>query len=214
MDIEVWSDIVCPWCYVGQRRLRSVLVQEERRDVTLVGRSFELDPRAPTAAGPTLPEILAAKYGMTAAEAVAANAYVTAIAATEGLDYRLDRARPGNTFDAHRLLQLASRQGRREPVEERFMRAYFTEGEPIGDPATVRRLAIEAGLAENDVARVLDGSEFSEEVRHDEQRARALGARGVPFFLFPDGEAISGAQPPDLFRAGLRRNPPTSPSRP
>lgn len=208
MEIEVWSDVVCPWCYIGQRRLQQVLEEDGRTDVVVVGRSFELDPRAERDPGRTLEEMLAAKYGMTAGEARTANQQVTRIAASVGLEYHLDRARPGNTFDAHRLLHLAATWGCRPAVEERFMHAYFTEGEPIGDPGTLRRLAVAAGLAAPEVDRVLGGSEFSEEVRRDEERARALGARGVPFFVFPGGFAVSGAQPAEVFRHALRASTP------
>ncbi len=213
MEVEVWSDIVCPWCYIGEHRLRSVIASEGRDDVVVVGRSFELDPTAAPSTGRTLPELLASKYGLTLEEARAANSHVTAVAASEGLEYRLERARPGNTFPAHRILQLAAQKGRREVVAERFFRAYFTEGEAVGELGTVRRLALEGGLAAGDVDRVLGSEEFAEEVRREERRARELGARGVPFFRFPDGLAISGAQPAEVFRAALRRFPPSAPPR-
>jgi predicted DsbA family dithiol-disulfide isomerase len=207
MDVEVWSDIVCPWCYIGQRRLRSVLEREGRGDVIVVGRSFELNPVGPRTTDRTLPELLAERYGLSESDARMANARVTEAAAHEGLEYHLDRARPGNTFDAHRLLQLATRLGRREPVEERFMRAYFTEGEPIADTGTLRRLAVGAGLASAEVDRVLAGTEFADDVRREEDRARQLGARGVPFFRFENGTQISGAQPAGVFVEALRRLP-------
>jgi predicted DsbA family dithiol-disulfide isomerase len=207
MDVEVWSDIVCPWCYIGQRRLRSVLEREGRTDVIVVGRSFELNPAGPRTTDRTLPALLAERYGLSESDARMANARVTEAAAQEGLEYHLDRARPGNTFDAHRLLQLATRRGLRESVEERFMRAYFTEGEAIADTGTLRRLAVDAGLAAAEVDRVLAGTEFSEDVRREEDRARQLGARGVPFFRFANGVQISGAQPAGVFAEALRRLP-------
>lgn len=204
MKVEVWADVVCPWCYIGRRRFEKALAQFGGKDpVEVVYRSFELDPGAPSESDMSLDEMLAAKYGLSLADARAANERVTKTAAAEGLEFRLDKARPSNTLDAHRLLQLASVRRTRPAVEERFLRAYFSEGEALSDPETLFRLAAEAGLKEGDVRRVLAGRAFTRQVRADESEAAALGAEGVPFFLFDRTRTVSGAQATDFFRTVL-----------
>jgi predicted DsbA family dithiol-disulfide isomerase len=201
MKVEVWADVVCPWCYIGRKRFdRALAGFPGRESVEVVYRSFELDPGAPTETDRTLDEILAAKYGLSPAEAHAANERVTKAAATEGLEFHLDKARPSNTFDAHRLLQLAKVRRIRPTVEERFLRAYFSEGESLADPETLLRLSTEAGLKEEDVRHVLAGQAFTLQVRADETEAAALGAEGVPYFLFDRTRTVSGAQPTEFFR--------------
>ena len=147
----------------------------------------------------TLEEKLATKYGLSRIEARAANERVTKIAAEEGLPFRLDLARPTNTLAAHRLLQLASVRHIRPAVEERLQKAYFTEGAALADPESLLRLAIEAGLKEDDARHVLAGQAFTLQVRVDEKEAAGLGARGVPFFAFDRQQMVSGAQPTDFF---------------
>lgn len=198
LRIDVWSDIACPWCYVGKRRLEAALARFEHRDeVELVWRSFELDPTAPR----TLPEPvdyaarLAKKYGTTSAQAAEMIRSMASVAAKDGLSMRFDRARPGNTFDAHRLLHLARSRGLQDVLKERLFRAYQTEGEAIGDHETLARLSVEAGLDGAEVKAVLAGSAWADEVRADEDEAKRYGIRGVPFFVFAERFAASGAQP-------------------
>jgi len=149
MNVEIWSDVVCPWCYIGKRRFEQALAQfPQRDDVNVVWRSFELDPDAPKSFPGTLNEMLARKMRTTPEQAAHMNARVSALAAEAGLDYHLDRARPSNTFDAHRLLHLALERGAQAHLKERLMRAYFTEGQRIGDHETLARLAAEVGLPE------------------------------------------------------------------
>lgn len=206
MRIEIWSDVICPWCYIGKRRLETALSGVPAgTDVELVWRSFELDPDAPAQQSGTLEEMLAAKYGLSSAEARAANARISAVAAAEGLEYRLEQARPGNTFAAHRLLHLAAERGRQAVLEERLFRAYFTDGLPIGDPETLLRLAREAGLESAEAAEVLAGDAYAAAVRADEAEAAALGAQGVPFFVFERKVGVSGAQPADVLLRALRQ---------
>lgn len=207
MEIQVWSDVICPWCYIGKRRLeRAIRSEGSSEGVEIRYRSYELDPNAPRGAIERLTERLARRYGWTPAQVDATNARVTEVAASEGLEYRLDRAVPSNTLDAHRLLQLAGSRGRRPQVEERFFRAYFTEGVPIGDTRELIRLATEAGVPEDEAIRVLAGAEFTTEVRADEEEARSIGARGVPFFVFDRRFGVSGAQPLEVFQDALRRS--------
>jgi predicted DsbA family dithiol-disulfide isomerase len=201
MEIEVWADVVCPWCYIGRRRLETAIAQfDGPGPVEVVYRSFELDPGAPTHSDMSLDQMLAAKYGLSEVEAHAMNERVTKTAAAEGLEFHLDLARPTNTLTAHRLLQLATVRHIRPPVEERFLKAYFTEGASLADPPTLLKLAVEAGLRDDDVRRVLAGQAFTLQVRRDETEAAALGADGVPFFLFDRVRTVSGAQPVEFFR--------------
>ncbi|HEY0869349.1 MAG TPA: DsbA family oxidoreductase [Acidothermaceae bacterium] len=205
MKVEIWSDVVCPWCYVGKRRFEAALASfEHRADVEVHWRSFELDPSAPAVREGDPVQRLADKYGMTRAEALAADARLTDLAAVEGLDFHLETARSGNTFDAHRLLHLAAGKGVQDAVKERFMRAYFTESEPVGEHATLARLAVDAGLDETDVNAVLTSDRYASDVRADEQQAAAYGISGVPFFVIDARYGISGAQSSDVILATLR----------
>ena len=200
MQVEVWADVICPWCYIGRRRFEKALSRFDGAEpVEVTYRSFELDPGAPTESDMSLDQLLAAKYGLSLVEARAANERVTTTAAAEGLEFHLDLARPTNTLAAHRLLQLATVRHNRPAVEERFLKAYFTEGKSLADPETLLRLSVEAGLKDADVRRVLAGQAFTLQVRQDEAEAAALGADGVPFFLFNRVRIVSGAQPTDFF---------------
>lgn len=205
MIVEIWSDIACPWCYVGKRRFERALERFEHRDaVTVVWRSFELDPNAPPRHDEAQAVLLARKYGVPLAEAEAMNARMTGEAAKEGLAFRLDRVRVGNTFDAHRLLHLAATAGRREALVERLFAAYLGEGEALGEHAVLVRLASDAGLDADEAAAVLASDRFADDVRRDEARARGFGISGVPFFAIDERYGISGAQPPEAILAALR----------
>ena len=206
MKVEIWSDVVCPWCYIGKRRFEAALAGfEHRDDVTVTWRSFELDPGAPASAVGDPLDRLATKYGMSRADAQAAQARVTANAAAEGLDFHLDRARSGNTFDAQRLIHHALSTGRQDQMKERLMAAYFVEGRPIGDREVLVELATEVGLDEATVREVLASGAFGDAVRHDEQEARQLRVTGVPFFVIDRAYGISGAQPAELIASALQR---------
>ena len=203
MKVEIWSDVVCPWCYVGKRRFESALARFEHADeVEVVWRSFELDPEAPVRRGSTR-EHLARKYGMSADQVAASQERLTAIATGEGLEYHLDETQGGNTFDAHRLLHAAGEGGLQDALKERFMRAYFTEGAAIGEREVVARLASEVGVP--GAAEVLASDRFAEEVRADEREAQALGIHGVPFFVVDRRYGIEGAQPADLILQALEQ---------
>jgi predicted DsbA family dithiol-disulfide isomerase len=204
--VEIWSDVVCPWCYIGKRRFEHALAElGDEADVEIVWRSFELDPDAPRVQGEPALEHLAQKYGMTLAQAEAAQARVTQAAAGEGLDYHLADTQRGNSFDAHRLIHLARSHGLQDEMKERFLRAYFTEGQRIGDPETLARLAVEAGLDPAEVDETLATGRFADEVREDERRARLLGINGVPFFVLDERLGVSGAQPAEVFVQALRQ---------
>lgn len=204
MLVEIWSDIVCPWCLVGKARFEQALTAFPHRDaVEIVWRAFELDPDAPTEREGDYADHLARKYGGGRAAGQAMIDRMTGTAAEAGLKFRFDRARPGNTFDGHRLLHLARERGRQDEVAERFFRGYLTEGEPIGRPEALRRLAVEAGLDPDEVDTVLAGDGYAEAVRADERRARELGVGAVPFFVLDGRYGLAGAQPAELLGRAL-----------
>ena len=208
LRLDIWSDIACPWCYVGKRRLELALEQFPHRDqVEIQWHSFELDPAAPREMDTSLThaEWLAKKYRMSVDGAQRRIDHLTELARVDGLDFRFDRLRPGNTFDAHRLLHLAKTKGQQDKVMERFMRGYLTDGEPIGRPDALLKLALEIGLDSDEVKETLEGERFGAEVRSDEQSAAELGINGVPFFVLAERYAVSGAQPPDLLLAALEK---------
>jgi len=197
--VEIWSDVVCPWCYIGKRRFEAALALfAHRDDVDVIWRSFQLDPDSPPQSSDTMADHLATKLNVSHDEALSAIARVTSIAHAEGLEYRLDEARTGNTFDAHRLLHLAAKLGRQSELAERFMSAYFTEAAPIGDRETLSRLAVEVGLDAHVVQMALEDNMYADEVTIEQQTARQLGATGVPFFVINRAYAISGAQATDV----------------
>ncbi|MEZ6016781.1 MAG: DsbA family oxidoreductase [Planctomycetota bacterium] len=206
LTVDIWSDIACPWCYVGKRRFEAALARfPERGSVDVHWRSFELDTAAPRVLEPAVPyaERLARKYRRTLPEAEGMLRDMTQTAAAEGLELRFDRVRPGNTFDAHRLLHLAAAKGLGDALKERFLRAYMTEGEPIGDVTTLARLAQQVGLDASEVGEVLAGERYAADVRADEDAARALGIQGVPHFRIGARHGLSGAQHPDMLLRAL-----------
>ena len=206
MDIEIWSDVVCPWCYIGKRRFEAALGAFEHRDqVQVTSRSFELDPSAPRSLDVDGTTHLAQKYGVSVEEARAMQQNIVDLAAAEGLELRFDIARRGNSFDAHRLLHLAAEYGLQWELKERLMRGYFTEGVPIGEPAALERLATEVGLPAENVLNVLDSDRYAEDVREDERTAAAFEISGVPFFVVDRSIGVSGAQPPEVLDELLHR---------
>lgn len=204
MRIDVWADFICPWCYLGKRRLELALSRFES-PVEIHWRSFQLDPQFSRDFSGGVNDLLVQKYGMSRAEAEAIHARVTGLGAEDGLVYRFDLCRPNNTFDAHRLLQAASQRGRGDALQDRLMKAYFSEGAALGDPATLVTLATEAGLDATETQAVLASSAFAEEVERDQRRAHELGYRGVPAFLFAEKVQLSGAQSPDTLLSALER---------
>jgi predicted DsbA family dithiol-disulfide isomerase len=210
MKVEIWSDVVCPWCYIGKRRFEAALAQFPQRDqVEVEWKAFELDPTSESAPAGTVvgprdqATRLAAKYGTDVDGAQRMVDNVVAQAAADGLDYRLDRAIPANTVDAHQVIHLAGLRGVQDAVKERLLRAYFTEGGAVGDRDTLVRLAAEAGLDADEVRAVLDEGRHVGDVRADEAEAQALGIRGVPFFVVDRKYGVSGAQPAEVLRQVL-----------
>jgi len=209
MRIDIWSDVVCPWCYIGKRRLEQALAESgEQAEITW--HSFQLDPSSTNDDPRDLAERLGEKYGRGREWAVQANEHVTLVAAEVGLDFNLQDAKAANTVDAHRLIHLArelaeSGEDLHGLLKERLLKAYFTDGLPVGDHATLTRLAVEVGLPEDRVTAVLAGTTYEAEVAADQAQALAYGANGVPFFVIDEKYGVSGAQPVEVFREALRR---------
>lgn len=208
LRIEIWSDVACPWCFVGKRRLEGALEQFAHRDaVEIIWRAFELDPSMPRSVDKSIPNVqrLAKKFGTSVAQAQAMLDRMTNMARADGIDFHFDKMQPGNTFDAHRVLHLAATKGQQNALKERFLRGYFCEGAAIGDSETLVRLAAEVGLDEELVRGTLASDAYAGEVRADEREARVKLINGVPFFLFGGLYAVSGAQPIDLMLQALNQ---------
>lgn len=206
MKVEIWSDVACPWCYIGKRRIESALARFEHRDqVEIIWRSYQLDPTAPRTSEETVNEMLARKYGMSMKQAAAANERVSGLAAEEGLEYHLEKARHGNSFDAHRLIHLAASHHLQDAMEERLFKAYFTDGLAIGDTETLVKLASEVGIDPEEAQTVLSSDAYADEVRADIQKARRFGIQGVPFFAIDEKYGVSGAQPAEVLKEVLEQ---------
>jgi predicted DsbA family dithiol-disulfide isomerase len=204
MLVEIWSDIACPWCYVGKRRFEQALEAfEHRDDVQVRWRSFELDPTTPRAVEGERAARIAEKYGTTVEQAREMEQRMVDTAAAEGLDFRFDIARSGTTFDAHRIVHLAQEHGLQDAMKERLLRAYFTEGELMSDREALVRLAGEVGIEEDEVRVTLGADRYAAEVRDDERTAAQLGIRAVPTFVIDRALGASGAQPPSELLALL-----------
>lgn len=210
MRIDIWSDVVCPWCSIGKRRLEHALAEFAHRDeVEVVLHSFLLDPGAPTEPTETAHQMLIRKYGLTAAEAAAAQDRVIATAAEEGMDWRRHRDSPHvGTIDAHRLLHLALAEAgpaAQRALNDSLLQAYFGEAANVSDHGVLRNIAIGAGLDPARVEEVLASEEYADAVAADLAQARAYGATGVPFFVIDQKYAVSGAQPTGVFGQALER---------
>jgi predicted DsbA family dithiol-disulfide isomerase len=206
MQVEIWSDVVCPWCYLGKRRFERALESFPGRDeVTVTYRSFELDPTAPADTTVRTVELLAGKYGMSPAQADDAQRQMEQRAEQDGLTFRMGDLRSGNTRDAHRLIQLAKDQGLQAELVERLHRAYFTEQASIFDHASLSQLAAEVGLDAGQVDEVLASDKYADAVQADEVLASSFGATGVPFFVLDRRYGISGAQPIEVMSRALQQ---------
>ena len=204
LAIDIWSDIACPWCYVGKRRLEKALEQFPQRDsVVIHWHSFELDPAAPRRIEGDHAERLAKKYGMSVPQAQKRIDQLCEVALAEGLDFDFEHIHSGNTFDAHRVLHLAADHGLQGQMKERLLHAYFTENAAIGEPEVLVRLAAETGLDADEVSAVLASDTYKNEVRADEQQAAKLGINGVPFFVLGGKYGVSGAQPAEVMLRAL-----------
>jgi predicted DsbA family dithiol-disulfide isomerase len=204
MRVEIWSDVVCPWCYIGKRRFeRALAAFDHAAEVEVEWRSFQLDPAHPKGVRVPHDVSLARKLGVSMAQVHEMNARVTALAAVEGLDYHFERYQVVNTFDAHRLTHLAKSMRLGPAAHERLMRAQLVEGEALDEIETLVRLGAEVGVPEAEARRALASDAFAADVTADIALARALGAGGVPFFVIDRRYGVSGAQPAELFLQAL-----------
>jgi predicted DsbA family dithiol-disulfide isomerase len=202
--VEIWSDVVCPWCYIGKRRFEKALARFDHSDeIEVVWRSFQLHPEHPKGLREPLEESLAAKIGGSVEQVRAMNDHVKSLAAAEGLDYDFERYTLVNTFDAHRLTHLAKAHGIGAKLHERFLRAQLIEGELLDDADTLVRLSAETGVPRDDARRVLEGDDYTADVDGDISELRSLGGNGVPFFVIGRRYGVSGAQRTEVFLRAL-----------
>ncbi|MGN5763353.1 DsbA family oxidoreductase [Acinetobacter calcoaceticus] len=205
MRVDIWSDVVCPFCYIGKKRLEHV-AEQAGIELEIHWHSFELDPDAPAKHDTSNTERLAQKYGRSYAEMEEMERNVAAMAAAEGIDFQWQKANSGNSFNAHRIIHLAQSKGLGNEAEEAFFHAYMTEGLAIGEREVVEEIASRIGLDNAEVEYVLDSDELADFVRHDEKIAREqLNVTGVPFFVFDQKLALSGAQPREIFLQALQQ---------
>lgn len=206
MKVEIWSDIACPFCYLGKKRFEEALAQfAGKDDVEVIYRSYELNPDAPVDTDQDTYDMLVRKYGMTREQAKANTAQIAAQGPPHGISYDFDNVVQTNTFDAHRLSHFANRHGKMGDMLDRLYKAHFSDGEHIGKRETLLRLAEEAGLDAGEANRALDSDAYTNEVRNDEKEAATLGIRGVPYFVINRKYSISGAQPTATFLQALEK---------
>jgi predicted DsbA family dithiol-disulfide isomerase len=206
MSVEIWSDVMCPFCYIGKRKFEAALAQLPERDrVEVVWKSFQLDPSLKTDPGKSVQQSLMESKGWSAEQTEQTMAYVVDMAKNVGLTYHFDKAVVANSFDAHRFSHLAKKHGLQDQAEERLFAAYFSEGKNTADHQTLVQLGVEIGLNADEVARVLAGNDYADDVERDIAEAREVGATGVPFFVFNRKYAASGAQESATFLEVLER---------
>lgn len=206
MKVEIWSDVMCPFCYIGKRRFENALQQVSfKDDIEVEWKSFQLNPSLQYQPGKNINQFLAEHKGISLERAKEMNDYVTNMAAAEGLQYNFDKAVVANSFDAHRFSHLASKYGKGDAAEEALFKAYFTEGKNISDHETLVQLGTDIGLDSAEVKQVLENKAYANEVHNDIAEAEALGVRGVPFFVLDRKYAVSGAQAAEAFHQALEQ---------
>jgi predicted DsbA family dithiol-disulfide isomerase len=205
MRVDIWSDVICPFCYVGKARFEKALSSFDHRDeVEVVYHSFELDPGYPKDSTETTFAMLRKKYGMSEADARAAESRVAAMAEAEGLGFQSERP-VGNTFDLHRVLHLGLAKGVQAQLLDAVNEAYFAQGRQVFDRDVIEEIAAKTGLDAAAAGDVIDGDGYADDVRRDELQARELGVSGVPFFVFDMALGVSGAQPTEMFASALQQ---------
>ncbi len=206
IEVDIWSDIVCPFCYIGKRHFEQALEQAGLSDsVEVTWHSFELDPSAETKPGASIYEELGRRKGWSPEQSREIHNQVTEKAKEAGLDYQFDKTVPANSRNAHRLLHLAKKHGVQDDVKERLLKAYFTDGENIDDYEFLAETGVSAGLAKEDIQSILKNEKYDQEIRQDIEDARKIGIQGVPFFVLSRKYAVSGAQPVDVFVQALKK---------
>jgi len=206
MTVEIWSDVMCPFCYIGKRKFEAALAQfPQREQVEVVWKSFQLNPNLETDTSKSVKQSLAESKGWTLEQADEAMSYVVNMAKGVGLTYHFDKAVVANSFDAHRFSHLAKKHGVQDEAEERLFAAYFTEGKNTADHEILIQIGTEIGLDPGEVKKVLAGNDFAAEVEKDIEEARQFRISGVPFFVFDRKYAVSGAQDSKVFLETLQK---------
>ncbi|MFC5272270.1 DsbA family oxidoreductase [Adhaeribacter terreus] len=206
MKVEIWSDVVCPFCYIGKRKFEAALEDFPHKDeVEIEWRSFQLDPDCKPTPGTSVHEYLAKRKGVSVEEGKRMNDYMAGMAKEVGLNYDFNNAKIANTLDAHRVLHFAKEYGKQNELKEKLFAAYYTEGKSIGDAESLAQIAETVGLDGEKVKAMLQTDQYNDAVLQDNYEAQQVGARGVPFFVFNNRYAISGAQPTELFLQTLER---------
>ena len=206
MKIEIWSDLVCPFCYIGKRKFEHALEQfEHKDDIDIEWRSFELQPGLKTDGSKNQYEHLAESKGWTLEYSKKVHDSLTEKAKEAGLDYNFDIAIPANSFNAHRLSHLAVKYHLQDEAEEHLFRAFFTDGKDLNDDETLVELGVEIGLPEDEIRKMLQSDLYADEVQNDKDAARRVGVKGVPFFVLDTKYAVSGAQPSEVFLEALQK---------
>lgn len=206
LKIEIWSDVMCPFCYIGKRKIENAInVFPNKNQVEIEWKSFQLDPRVKSQPGKSTYDYLAEKYGRDRQWSVEMHENVTNQAKAEGLEYNFDKAIIANSFDAHRLSHLAKKRGKGNELEELIFKVYFTDGKDVSEIETLVELGKNVDLDENEIRNMLASNQFKEEVQNDIVEAQKIGVRGVPFFVLDRKYAISGAQPQEVFSETLEK---------
>jgi predicted DsbA family dithiol-disulfide isomerase len=206
LKIQIWSDVMCPFCYIGKRKVEEALMQfDNKESVAIEWKSFQLDPTSTSHPGENTIDYLAKKYNRDREWSIAMHESVTQQAKAVGLDYHFEKLILANSLNAHRLSHLAKKYNLGNDFEELLFKAHFTEGMDVDDKTTLTQLAIEVGLKKEEIESVLNSDEFSKEVAQDIQEAQAIGVTGVPFFVFDNKYAVSGAQPTEVFLRTLKK---------
>ena len=203
MKIEIWSDVVCPFCYIGKRHLEKALEQLPDLDVEIIWRSFELDPNAAVNPDLDIYDLLAKKYGRNREWAKQMNDNMVQMATKAGLNYNMDEVQPTNSFNAHQLIHFAKDEGLQDEMKEALLKAYFEQGKHVGDPETLTELAVKVGLDKANAQKVLQENTYSNDVVADVEKAHKIGVQGVPFFYINEKYGLSGAQPVEVFVEAL-----------
>ena len=207
MKVEIWSDVMCPFCYIGKRKFEKALSQfENKNEIEIEWKSFQLDPTMENQPNKTINEYLAERKGMSIERAKQLNEQVSQMAAAEGLEYHLAKAVVANSFDAHQFVQFAKAKAKGDEAEEALLKAYFTDSKNISSHDLLVELTTEIGLDKEELKRALQQNEFADKVKQDIYEASQIGVTGVPFFVFNNKYAISGAQPSETFLQALHHS--------
>lgn len=206
MKVEIWSDIVCPFCYIGKRKFEHAMnAFPHKEHIEIEWRSFQLDPEMQPSKGMSVHQYLAERKGVSAAQGKAMNDQMTKMASEVGLEYHFDKAIITNTLNAHRLLHFAKNKGKQQETKEKLFAAYYTEGKDIGDAAVLMAIGESVGLDSAEIMECFQGDAFIQEVNADIYKAQQMGVQGVPFFVFNNTYAVSGAQPSTVFTQVLEK---------